>query len=406
MSELPEESVEESTSPKLVLPKEGEEKVITQEELQNEAAEKLAEEQEQLVQDMAIPAELAQHLVLNDPEFGQLVASMLASRQLYAMCMYELDMLCDKKDFTGKAYKDLELSGDVEESHIPMLKEVLINSAAVQAQQPFDEKLLFNGFVKTVFPWMQKVVVEHTKMQEEANKKEFEEMNAKRIVTPLNLGVQWFPESVTNTGSKIERGKPVMLVGLEPAVRWVIDKITETALEEGSNVNQAVRLNSGGKPKHSSPKVWYVPKDEWEDVANTNTEFGRMYARNVADNLIDPVDLLIVDDLKHATPSHDFSSIHFTANEGQKKLKKWADQLGCLLIGCVGLGRDLQPNELNRPEFETLRVHNILRAVEARKLPAVEGEEAVYEVTVGTCKFGEVTESELEEYAPKKIITP
>ena len=383
-----------------------EEKVITQEELHNEAAEKLIQDQEQLVQDMAIPAELAQHLVLNDPEFGQLVASMLASRQLYAMCMYELDMLCDKKDFTGDEYKDLELSGNVEESHTPMLKEVLINSAAVQAQQPFDEKLLFNGFVKTVFPWMQKVVVEHTKLQEEAHKKEFEEMNAKRIVTPLKLGVQWFPESVTDSGAEISRNKPIMLVGLEPAVRWVLDKITEAALAEGSNVNQAIRLNSGGKPEHSSPKVWYVPKDEWEDVANTNTEFGRMYAKNVADNLIDPVDLLIVDDLKHATPSHDFSSIHFTANEGQRKLKKWSEKLGCLLIGCLVLSRDLQPNELNRPEFETLRIHNILRAVEARKLPQTEGEESMYEITIGTCKFGEATETELEKYAPKKIITP
>ncbi len=401
-----EEKVEESTSPKLVLPKEGEEKVITQEELQNEAAEKLAEEQEQLVQDMAIPAELAQHLVLNDPEFGQLVASMLASRQLYAMCMYELDMLCDKKDFTGKAYKDLELSGDVEESHIPMLKEVLINSAAVQAQQPFDEKLLFNGFVKTVFPWMQQVVVEHNKLQTAAEKKEFDEKNAERIATPINLGVQWFPESLTNTGAEIGRTKSVMLVGFDPAVRWVLDKITGAALEEGSNVNQVLVLNSGGKPTHPENEVCYVAKDEWKDVANTNAEFGRMYAKNVADQLTAPVDLLIVDDLRHATPSHDFSSMHFTANEGQKKLKKWCDKLGCLLIGCVGLGRDLQPNELNRPEFETLRMHNILRAVEARKLPAVEGEEAVYEITIGMQAFGEASESELEKYAPKKIITP
>lgn len=382
------------------------EKVITQEELQNEAAEKLTEEHEQLVHDMAIPAELAQHLVLNDSEFGQLVASMLASRQLYAMCMYELDMLCDKTDFTGKAYKNLELSGDVEESHIPMLKEVLINSAAVQAQQPFDEKLLFNGFVKTVFPWMQQVVVEHNKLQTTAEKKEFDDKNAERIATPLNLGVQWFPESVTNSGAEIGRAKSVMLVGFEPAVRWVLDKITGAALEEGSNVNQVLVLNSGGKPTHPENEVCYVAEGEWEDVANTNAEFGRMYAKNVADQLTAPVDLLIVDDLRHATPSHDFSSMHFTANEGQKKLKKWCDKLGCLLIGCVGLGRDLQPNELNRPEFETLRTHNILRAVEARKLPTAAGEEAQYEITIGTQIFGEASESELNKYQQKKIITP
>jgi hypothetical protein len=381
------------------------EKVISQEEVHEDAARQLSEEQEKLVADMALPAELAQHLVMNVPEFGQLVASMLASRQLYAMCMYEMDMLCDRTDFKGMGIEEIDTAA-LEDFQVPMLKEILINSAAVQAQQPFDEKLLFNGFVKTVFPWMQNVVVDHTKQQEEASKKEFDEMNAKRIVTPLNLDVQWYPDSVTDTGTEIGRTKSVMLVGLEPAVRWVLDKITETALKDGSNVNQAVRLHSGGPPKHSDSRVWYVPKGEWQDVANTNTEFGKMYAKNVADNLIDPVDLLIVDDLRHATPSSDFSSMHNVANEGQKKLKKWADKLGCLLIGCVGLPRDLQPNELNRTEFETLRVHNILRAVEAKKMPEVEGEPPTYEITIGTQRYGEATQEELDGYAPKTIIQP
>lgn len=383
------------------------EKVISQEELQKEAAQELDEEQQKLVEDMTLPAELAQHLVMNDPKFGQVVASMLASRQLYAMCMHEMEMLCEKTDFK-EMKKEVEGVENIQDFQIPMLKEILINSAAVQAQQPFDEKLLFNGFVKTVFPWMQQIVVEHTKQQEEANKKAFEEMNAKRIVTPLKLGIQWNPDEVVSDTppDEIHRGKPVLLIGPERFVRWILDGIVEAALKDDSNVNQTLWLNSGGKPKHSSPKVWYVPKGEWKDVAKTNTEFGRMYARNVADNLIDPVDLLIVDDLRHAAPGNDFSSMHSIANEGQKKLKKWADQLGCLLIGCVGLPRDLQPNELNRPEFETLRVHNILRAVEAKKLPEVNDCPVSYEVTIGTHKFGEVTEDELAAYTPKTIIEP
>ena len=146
------------------------EKVISQEEVHEDAARQLSEEQEKLVADMALPAELAQHLVMNVPEFGQLVASMLASRQLYAMCMYEMDMLCDRTDFKGMGIEEIDTAA-LEDFQVPMLKEILINSAAVQAQQPFDEKLLFNGFVKTVFPWMQNVVVDHTKQQEEASKK-------------------------------------------------------------------------------------------------------------------------------------------------------------------------------------------------------------------------------------------
>lgn len=382
-------------------------KVISQEELQKEAAQELEEDQQKLVMDMTLPADLAQHLVMNNPRFGQVVASMLASRQLYAMCMHELEMLCEKTDFKAMK-KEVEGVEDIQDFQIPMLKEILINSAAVQAQQPFDETLLFNGFVKTVFPWMQKIVVEHSQQQEENNKKAFEEMNAQRMATPLKLGIQWNPAEVVadSASDEIYREKPVLLIGPERFVRWVLDEIVETALKDGSNVNQVLWLNSGGKPKHTSSRVWYVSKNEWAGVAKSNNEFGRMYVSSVADNLVDPVDLLIVDDLRHATPSSDFSSMHSIANEGQKKLKKWAHQLGCLLIGCVGLPRDLQPNELNRPEFETLRVHNILRSVEAKKLPEINGCPVSYEVTIGTHKFGEVTEDELAAYTPKTIIEP
>ena len=72
----PEKPVEESTSPKLELP-----------------------EESKIPEDMELVAEMANRLVSDNQEYGRLVASMLASRQLYAMCLYELERLCEETNF-------------------------------------------------------------------------------------------------------------------------------------------------------------------------------------------------------------------------------------------------------------------------------------------------------------------
>jgi hypothetical protein len=381
--------------------------VISQDELRKAEAKQQEEQQEKLAADMVLPAQLAQHLVLNEPKFGQVVASMLASRQLYAMCMYELDMLCETTDFKEMSIENVDLTG-LEDFQIPMVQEILINSASVQAQAPFDEKLLFNGMVKTVFPWMQRVTVEHTKKQESAQSKKFDEMNSKRIATELAMGVQWHETAPSNPTAddafRLQRGRPVMLAGWEPAVRWLLDFITEEAVStDSNNVNQVLRLNSGGKPKSQDSRIWYVPKSDWENVASTNVSFNQLYA-GFADNLVDPVDLLIVDDLRHATPSHAFLPMHSVVNEGQKRFKRWSEAAGCLVIGCILLPRDLQANELHRPEYETLRIHNVLRSVEA-KLYDVKGVDW-YKITVGLHEVAHVSAEELDAYIPKTIIEP
>ncbi len=392
MSELPEESVEESTSPKLVLPKEDEE----------------------LRSKVDFVGPLANNLVQNSLEFTQLVSVMLASRQLYAMAVYELDRLVDVTDWSEETkFAEQEESRVKKGESLPddvaaMLKEVLINSSAVQAHKAFDERDLFNGMMTVVFPWMQRVVELHNELQQKQAQAQFDEMNKQRIATPLKLGVQWFPESVTDSGAEIDRNKPVLLVGHEPAVRWVIDAITEQALTEDSNVNQILRLNSGGKPKHASPELWDVSKNTWGSVLTANNSFMRFYTEWVAENLKDPVDLLICDDLLYATSGDAKSSVltpHNTLNEGQRKLKNWAKEAGCLLISCSLLDRQLEPNELQLDHYSTLKTHNILRAVEAKKLPGVEGEPACYEITIGTHKLGEATQAELDAYMVSPIIT-
>ncbi len=131
----------------------------------------------QFVNDIELVADVANHLARNNLDFKQVIASMLAARQLYGMCLFELDWLCHYTDFS-KIYDDqatVAAEAMTAQQQV-MFKEVLISAAAMQAQQPFDEKVLFDGMTNTVFPWMQTIVAKHSAWQnaekEKLNEKE------------------------------------------------------------------------------------------------------------------------------------------------------------------------------------------------------------------------------------------
>jgi hypothetical protein len=368
----------------------------------------LSAEELEVANAMTNAAAVANRLVKQDSRYGRLVASMLASRQLYAMCLYELERVCGDTDFK-KATKvegeeDLAVDKELPDDQLAMLKEILINSAAVQAQQPFDENLLFNGMVNTVFPWMRDVVSLHNSLQNQQRKTEFLQREEERIAKPIAFNVQFFPSAEESDGFWLHRQKPVLFVGNRSVLLWLLDHITENALKQNNNVDQILRLKTGGKPKHSDPRIWYVPKNDWNAIAETNTAFQRLYEQNVMSNLIAPVDLLIVDDLVHARNDLTFASVTTRANESQKKFKRWAEAAGCLLVGCLPLDRDLKANELNMPEFETLRMHNVLRGVSAEKIQ-VDGQEWC-KISVGQHEVARFPSEELDAYKESKIIQP
>lgn len=368
----------------------------------------LTPEQQTVADSMTAVAAVANRLVTSDPRFGRLVASMLASRQLYAMCLYELERVCSdtnyKKATKQEGEPDLDVGEELPEDQLAMLKEILINSAAVQAQQPFDEQLLFNGFVNTVFPWMRDVVALHTDLQNKQRRKQFEEREKGRVAKKIAFNVQMFPQTEEADGFWMSREKPVLFVGDRPILLWLMDHVIENALKSGNNVEQVLRLNAGGKPKHSDSNIWYVPKNDWNAVAETNTGFQRLYQEHVMHNLVAPVDLLLVDDLCHARKDMSFASITSVANESQKKFKRWTEAAGALLVGCLPLDRQLKANELNTPEFETLRMHNTLRGVAWSPI-TVDGTDWV-KVEVGQHEVARVPKEELEAYRKSNIVVP
>jgi hypothetical protein len=365
-------------------------------------------EAERIALAMEETAAIANRLVEGQSEFGRLVGSMLASRQLYAMCLYELDRLCDETDFkkaTKAEGKDnLKMEKELPAERKAMLKEVLINAAAIQAQKPFDENQLFQGMANTVIPWMQSTVVRHNELQRDQQKQAFEAAEVERVATPISLSIQIEEPSDSNSGFYLDRKQSVCFVGEDKVLYWLMDRIAEqsTGYAE-SNIKQVLRLYSApGKPGVASNQVWNIPKDDWKEVAGTNNAFQRLYEAKALPSLSEPVDLLIVDDLSHASQGLSVSSLTTRANEAQRKFKKWSEKAGCLLVGCIALPRPLKANELLIPEYETLKMHNVLRGVAAE--PVEVGGVPHYKVLIGKYEYAVVPATHIDEYQPSNIV--
>ena len=354
-------------------------------------------------------AAIANRLIVGDKRYGQLVASMLASRQLYAMCMQELERLCADTNFkkATKVKDEPNLEGvgpELNDSQLMMLKEILVNSAAVQAQQPFQEAALFKGMVETVFPWMQETVKVHNTKEREQLREEFMASEAVRATLPVSFDVQIFPQTEEDTGFWIKRHKPLLFVGERKALRWLVDHILESSIKQGNNVDQVVRLNSGGKPKHNEdPRLVNVAKDDWAGAAASNDAFKRQYEKLILSQLVAPVDLLIVDDLVHASGDRDslFPATSL-ANGAISKLKRWSEASNSLLISCLPLDRGLMRDELNSPSYETLRTHNVLRGVVAEDITVAS--EQWCKISVGLHEVARFPIEELDAYKESKII--
>lgn len=346
----------------------------------------LSEKEAQVKQDMEAAAKLANQLVSQDVRFAQLLGSMLASRQLYAMCIYELELLVQDKDWK------LEDVPELTESQTVMLKEILVNASAVQAQRPFDEKALFQGMTKTVFPWMQKVVDKHAERQKQEREQLFKEWEEKRLATAIDLGLP------IEEGA-LPRQLSVLLVGEAHLLRWVTKRMLSHLLAEKSEPKQIVELVEQAPDFTSNPQVVSVPEQVWKGCTAANG-IQRLYENFVVSQLSNPADVLLVHNIVKAYRGLELSPVTTRANEAQRKLKKWTGLAGALLVSCLPLERPLRPNELHMPEYEALRVHNVLRGVSTA---ATEDPEQL-EVWIGSQKAATVPRAELESYRKSKII--
>lgn len=336
------------------------------------------------VADMEFVANAANSLVGKVPAFGQLLASMLAARQLYAMCLYELELLMKTTDFSEFAVTPS--TAGLTERQSTMLREVLVSAAAAKAQEPFDETVLFTGMTQTVFPWMQRVVAEHTTQQDAERQARYEENEVRRLATPLKLGLPGC--------ENLSRKDAVLLVGEAHVLRWVAQAVTEQALREWSGVAQTVRLTETA-PKITDPRLVSVPLNVWANSTRTNVSFQRVYEEFLP-QLTNPVDLLVVDNLLGTQSGAGFVTEAGMANEAQKHLHSWTTSAGALLVSC--LSRENGLTDFPEQTVKILRQHNRVCEVTTRTT------DELVTILVNEEPFGAVPKEELDTYKISLIV--
>lgn len=354
-------------------------------------------------EDMDLMAKVANRLVQHNLDFSRLVTSMLSSRQLYAMCIYELERLCDETDFKRATKVDgednLSVGKKLTDVQSNMLREILINSAAIQAQNPFDENQLIGGMLNTTFPWMRDIVTKHNEAQEKLKKEAYESLEKERVAKPVTINL---PINDPGTSVDLNRPSSLLFVGEGNAVRWLINKLVKELIAETSSVKQVLHLAANTPVVEDNIKYLASTDKAWEDCTSSNESFQRFY-QTVMGDLSNPVDVLIVDELRNTKLNNTESfTLPVQLNDSQRRLKNWAKKAGCLLISCVCLERKLKDGELNLAEYETLRFHNIVRSVTTKEFK--DGDKSMVKVLLGVHEVASIPAEELNLFAKKSFL--
>lgn len=321
-------------------------------------------------------ADIANSIIKNDKQYTKLIATMLASRQLYAFCIHELELLLSDNDQFKTYLPDKEITDE----HKTIIREVLINAAASQAANPFDEQTLIDALNKLVLPWVNTVAAKHNKL-EKTNKEEVlkkSEVERRSKLIPLALPI------VDET--EIDRSKSIVLVGEKPVVDWAVSKLNDTFKEDTSI--QTVLL-SGNASANLTFNHYTVPKQAWNMFGINKESIKRLFLGLIVNQVSNPPDVLIVSNLLSAFKS-DTALWAVKAAELQKNLQSIASESGFLLVSGVALDRPLKPNELHQTEYESLKLFNVLRAVTTKNI-----NDSECMVCIGNKEYGPVLKSEI-----------
>ena len=343
-----------------------------------------ASKEKELKDKWAALSETAQELVVSDQGIRQVVGALVASRQLYALALHDLDYRLDSGE---EPYSSV-----APEDRSP-LKEIFVSSASKQASYPFEEKDLLAGFQDTVIPWMSVVSSSHNEEELRLAAQDHREAEVARRATNVSLG-GFMPEDE----NELDRERSLVLVGPGSAVKWMVQKILDHLLDESLEFNQAVHLASAPS-KTPNHRLLEIGGKAWQNCAKSNNSWGKTFTEVYLEKLSGPVDLFIVSDLGEANTGHSFQSMASRAGDAQKRLRRWATLMGSAMVGVIPVPKT---PDLNTPEFEGLRMFTRLRAVglETR-------DDGNYDITIGRHgRIENIPKEEVDAFDTSDIIKP
>ena len=356
----------------------------------DEAKEKIAElsaEEAALKDKWSALSDLAQRLVVSDQGLRQLVGAMVASRQLYAMALHDLDFRLENSTSSRE-----EITGE----ECSLLKEIFISSAATQAAHPFEENDLLTGFRDTVIPWMESVSSAHNEKEARVVKEEYQTKEKERREKSISLGLGLMPEEE----DILDRNRSLILVGWSPVLFYVVAKVIDHVLSSILDFHQVIHLAK--TPRQTSDhRLLELGGKAWGNCARTNASWNKIFVTQYLEQLAAPIDLFVVSDLSAANVGSTFQSVMSVSAEAQKRLRKWANEMGAAMIGCIPFPEQKRI-DLNTPEWEKLRMFTRLRLVTTEIRP-----DGNYDIIVGRAgRIENVSKDEIEAYNSSDIIKP
>lgn len=318
--------------------------------------------------------------LMRQPRFRAILNGMISARQQYALWYREWqEALAEEKD-------------------VPLLTEDLLVGAAMhRAAQPFTEHDLVQALISDTLPALADVIDKHTARDAEATLADRADKDKERRARALPIGFKHSPDCAEPV---LARDRPLVLVGWEPALLWLVDQVVR-ALLAAKEPCTVVRLMDSVPKEAPHQRVIRLGPSAWLGCCNSNTSLALCMGTHVADKLTYQPDLLVCDALDKAfTRSFVGRPRAASAGDANKQFAKWCAAGGCAMLGLLGTDEKEYP-DIRAPEYEQLRIFTWLRPV------CVLDVEDKYHIVVhhDAARF-EVAKSEVDAYTRGAIIQP
>jgi hypothetical protein len=315
---------------------------------------------------------IIRHLMTAHKAISGSVQVMVAARQLYTMAYRDLErrlanlnpkerehiFAAIRKD---EVFKDQEIPADLTpEETWEIVEGSLVDAAAHAGSQEFDERILKLA-LGGVEAWYEEVLPDHVRWTAEDRRAAIEAWDKARRERAIPLGVDFDPHAAQLLG----RSRSLVFYGWRPAVLWLLDRIANHVISlREDQLFCVLRLMRYAPHVVPSRMLIRVPSNLWEDCCRNSTAWERLYKGRIDRWLSEPVDLLVVDDLAWAGKSTSLigGQAARKAGNAHKQFRKWANEVGCAIIGGV-LTEEQVPPAPTGTEWEQLRLFTTLRPV-------------------------------------------
>ena len=204
---------------------------------------------------------------------------------------------------------------------------------------------------------MDEIAQEKFRENLESNK-EAQAAEEARRQEPLTLPGELLPGLMTAEGvANVQRDRTVALVGPRDAVRSRLEQIVQALA--GKNVLYC-RWSLDADEFPSQQGLAILPKSKWLNAAESDQQLADVFRVAMPDAPY--VDALLIDDTDDVSASLSQVSIANRVSTAHRRLRRFADSLGCALILGVPT-TDEQPFDLSKTGWQTLEVHTVLAHV-------------------------------------------